>query len=81
MVEFFHVSSLEQHDFPDAVTAPPDSRRGGDLKRSQVMDPNRDLANIVVQSMEEIYSFFASDMQSLVEWTLQADPLYVANWF
>jgi hypothetical protein len=78
MVEFFHVSSLEQHDFPDAVAAsPPDQRRGGDLRRPRVMDPDRDLAKQVVFMMDDIYSFFASDVQSLVDWSLQADPLYV----
>ncbi len=76
LVDFFHITSLEQHDFPDAVAAaPPDLRRGGDLRRPRVMDPNRDLAKLVVNSMEEIYSFYASDMQALVEWTLQTDPL------
>jgi hypothetical protein len=41
------------------------------------MDPNRDLAKKVVQSMEELYSFFPAEMQSMVEWAIQADPLYV----
>lgn len=76
IVEFFHVSSLEQHDFSDAVSqAPPDSRRGGDLRRPRVMDPNRDLAKTVVQSMEEVYSFFAGDLQALMDWALQSDSL------
>ncbi|KAF4637967.1 hypothetical protein G7Y89_g123 [Cudoniella acicularis] len=76
IVEFFHISSLEQHDFPDAVAAAtPDRRRGGDLRRTKVMDPNRDLAKLVIQSMEEVYSFFAGDMQALVDWAIQADPL------
>jgi hypothetical protein len=76
IVEFFHVTSLEQHDFPDIVAAsPPDMRQGGDLRRPRVMDPNRDLAKQVVLLMEEVYSFFLGDMQALVDWTLQADPL------
>lgn len=76
IVNFFHVTSLEQSDFPDAVAAaPPDRRRGGDLRKPQVMDPNRDLAKLVVQSMEEIYGFFPADMQALVDWSIQADPL------
>lgn len=76
IVEFFHISSLEQHDFAEAVAAAaPDARRGVDLRRPRVMDPNRDLAKLVVQSMEEVYEFFSSDMQSLIDWTLQSDPL------
>jgi hypothetical protein len=76
IVEFFHVSSLQQHDFSDAVSqAPPENRRGPDLRRPRVMDPNRDLAKTVVQSMEEVYSFFAGDLQALMDWALQADSL------
>ncbi|CAG8976136.1 hypothetical protein HYALB_00002417 [Hymenoscyphus albidus] len=76
IVNFFHITSLGQSDFPDLVAAaPPDRRRGGDLRKPQVMDPNRDLAKVVIQSMEEIYAFFPADMQALIEWSLQADPL------
>ncbi|ESZ94674.1 hypothetical protein SBOR_4925 [Sclerotinia borealis F-4128] len=76
IVEFFHVTSLEQHDFADSVAAaPPDLRRGGDLRRPKVMDPNRSLAKRVVQTMGEIYAFWAGDMEALVDWSLQSDPL------
>jgi hypothetical protein len=76
IVEFFHVTSLEQHDFPEAVAAaPPDLRKGTDLRRAKVMDPNRELAKQVIVSMEEVYSTFEGEIQSLVEWSLQADPL------
>lgn len=76
IVEFFHVSSLEQYDFAEAIAAaPPEARRGGDLRRPRVMDPNRDLAKLVVQSMEEIYGFFPDDMQNVVNWSIQNDPL------
>ncbi|KAI0996142.1 hypothetical protein K3495_g12039, partial [Podosphaera aphanis] len=75
-VEFFHVSSLEQLDFAETVaTTSPDERRGVDLKKPRVMDPNRDLAMLVVQSMEEIFSFFPKDIQAFIDWSLEQDPL------
>ncbi|RFU31297.1 hypothetical protein B7463_g5046, partial [Scytalidium lignicola] len=76
LVEFFHISSLEQQDFAETVgSASPEVRRGSDLKRPRVMEPNRDLAKQVVQYMDEIYTFFPPDIQSLVDWSLQNDPL------
>lgn len=79
-VEFFHVTSLGLHDFPETVAASsPEERRGVDIKRPRVMDPNRDLAILVVQSMEEIFSFFPKDFQGLVEWCLLSDPLQVVG--
>lgn len=75
-VEFFHASSLEQLEFPDAVmAAPPEARSGGNLAQPKIMDPNRDLAKRVVQAMDELYAFWPGDMQSLINWTVQADPL------
>lgn len=79
-VEFFHVTSLGLHDFPETVAASsPEDRRGVDIKRPRVMDPNRDLAMLVVQSMEEIFSFFSREFQGLVDWSLQLDPLQVVG--
>ncbi len=76
IVEFFHITSLEQLDFPEAVAAAsPEKRLGGDLKHPRVMERNRDLAKLVVQSMEEAYTFWGGDMQALLDWSLQADPL------
>lgn len=76
LVEFFHASSLDQSDFSDLVKAtPPELRKGGNIRQNKVMDPNRDLARTVVQSMEEIYSFWVGDLQSLIDWALKEDPL------
>jgi len=76
VVEFFHLTSLEQYDFPDVVAASlPESRRGSDLRRPKVMDPNRELARQVFQIMDEVYSSFPNLLQSLVDWSLQHDPL------
>lgn len=76
IVEFFHASSLDQSEFSDAVLAtPPDAREGGNIRQNKVMDPNRDLARTVAQSMEEIYSFWPGDIQNLIDWALKEDPL------
>lgn len=76
IVEFFRINSTEQKDFADAVAAAsPDDRVGGDLRRPKAVDPNKDLTKLLFQSMEEIYAFLGADMQALVEWTLQGDPL------
>ena len=76
IVELFHLSSLESVDFLDAVAAgPPGSRRVGDLTSRQLFDPNRDMARRLVNVMDEIFSFWATDMQSLVDWATKADAL------
>lgn len=76
VVDFFHVSSLEQHDFPETVAlAAPDARRGGDLRRPRVMEPNRVLARQVVSIMEDIYAFLPSDLQKLIDQTVRAEAL------
>jgi hypothetical protein len=77
VVEFFHISSLEQSDFQDMVMASlPDQRRGGDLRRPKMIDPNRDFVRRIYQSMEELFSFLPGELDDLmVKWALAADPL------
>ena len=76
IVELFHLSSLESIEFLDAVTAaPPEARRAGDLTNRKLFDPDRDMARRVVNIMDEIFSFWSTDMQNLVDWCIQADAL------
>lgn len=76
IVDFFHASSLENTDFSDAVTAaPPESRKGPNLTSKKLFDPDRNLAKRVVQMMDEIYSTWPADLQSLVDWAIKTDPL------
>ena len=76
VVSFFHATSLESRDFVDVVAAaPPEARSGPNLTVKQSYDPNRFMAKNVMQMMEEIYSFWAADIQNLMEWSLQTDPL------
>jgi hypothetical protein len=76
IVDFFHATTLEQLDFPDAVGAfRPRDRRGGDLKRHRLMEPDRDLARRVTRSMEVIFAFLEQDLTRLMEWVLGQDAL------
>lgn len=76
IVDFFHATTMEQSDFPDLVTATrPGDRRGGDLRRHRLMEPDRDLARRVTKAMEVIFSFLEREVGNLVTWVLQADPL------
>lgn len=76
IVDFFHATSLEQADFADAVAAAkPENRRGGDLRRHRLMEPNRDLARRVTKAMEAIFSFLDKELTTLMEWVLSQDPL------
>ncbi|KAI1149986.1 exocyst complex component Sec3-domain-containing protein [Nemania diffusa] len=76
IVDFFHATTLETADFPDLVAATrPRDRKGGDLKRHRLMEPNRELARRVTRAMEAIFSFLEQDLQNLILWVLAQDPL------
>lgn len=80
IIDFFHASTLEALDFPDSVAvAPPHNRRGGDLKRHRLMEPDRELARRVTRAMEVIFNFFETEMQRLMEWVLGQFPLQGAG--
>ncbi|KAI1141411.1 exocyst complex component Sec3-domain-containing protein [Hypoxylon sp. FL0543] len=76
IVDFFHATTLETADFPDLVAATkPRDRRGGDLRRHRLMEPDRELARRVNRAMEAIFSFLEQDLQSTIDWVLSQDPL------
>lgn len=76
VTDFFHATSAENIDFPDAVnTAPPEGRRGTNLFARKLFEPDRAMAKRVMEVMEEIYSSWPTDMQNLMEWAVKADPL------
>lgn len=76
VVQFFHVNSLVNADFTDLVASTkPSDRRCPDFSRSQSHDPDRQMAKRVEQTMDELYSFWLNDMQSVVDWAVRADPL------
>lgn len=76
ITDFFHATTLEQLDFPDAVVATiPRDRRGNNLRRHRQMEPDRDLARRVTRSMEVIFPFLEKDLGNLVDWVLSQSPL------
>ncbi|KAK3998288.1 exocyst complex component 1 [Cladorrhinum sp. PSN332] len=76
IVDFFHATTLEQADFPELVVASrPANRRGGDLKRHRLMEPDRELARKVTKAMESIFVFLETSLQQLMDWALVMDPL------
>ncbi|KAI4647278.1 uncharacterized protein J4E79_010430 [Alternaria viburni] len=76
ITEFFHATSTDSLDFPEAVqAAPPEARRGPNLWIRKQFEADRAMAKHVTGVMEEIFSFWPSEIQSLVDWATKADPL------
>jgi hypothetical protein len=76
IVQFFHLSSLSTADFTDIVSAaPPEKRRRPNLSIQQSHDPDRDMAKKVEQIMDDVYSYWPTDMQNLMNWTVGSDQL------
>lgn len=76
ITEFFHATSTDSVDFPEAVNAaPPELRRGPNLWVRKQFEADRAMAKRVADVMEDIFSFWPSEIQSLVEWSIKADPL------
>ncbi len=76
ITEFFHATSTDSMDFPEAVQAlAPEARRGPNLWIRKQFEADRTMAKLVTGVMEEIFSFWPGEIQSLVEWAMQADPL------
>lgn len=76
IVHFFHLNSLSTVEFPDLVgSGAPDERRVPNFSVKQLHDPDRGMAKKVEQGMDELFSFWPTDMQNLVDWAIQADPL------
>ena len=76
VITFFHASSLENMDFPDAVAAvPPEARSDADLLQKRLFDPDRQMAKRVQNAMEDIFGFWALEIDNLAEWVIKQDPL------
>jgi hypothetical protein len=76
IVDFFHATTLEQSDFADLVgIMRPRDRRGGELRKHRLMEPDRELARRVTRSMEVIFAFIDVTFQQLIDFVLGIDPL------
>merc|ERR1711939_1070025 len=76
IVHFFHLDSQSNADFAEIVQSrPPDQRKLPSLHAKQSYDPDRNMAKIVQNTTEGIYSFWLEDLQSLVEWVLKTDSM------
>ncbi|KAJ4371235.1 hypothetical protein N0V83_004452 [Neocucurbitaria cava] len=76
ITDFFHATSTDSVDFPEAVqAAPPEARQGPNLWIRKQFEADRAMAKHVTGVMEEIFSFWPTEIQSLVDWAVQADPL------
>ena len=75
LVEYFHLSSLENLDFADAIGTPPEARKGGSPTAKKTFDPDRDMAKRVLGMMEEIFSFWPTELQNLVDWITEQETL------
>ncbi|EOD43009.1 putative exocyst complex component protein [Neofusicoccum parvum UCRNP2] len=76
VVEYFHATSSENVDFADAVTsAPPHARQGSNLLARRMFEADRAMAKRVVEVMDDIFSFWPTELQNLVEFVVNSDPL------
>ncbi|KAL8947826.1 MAG: hypothetical protein Q9222_005932 [Ikaeria aurantiellina] len=76
VTELFHLTSAHNSDFNDAVNAArPESRVAPDLTEKRLPEPDRELARRLYGVMEEIYSFWPTDVQNMVDWVVKQDHL------
>ena len=75
LVDLFHITSLQNFDFLDAVAVPSELRRGGDPIDKKISDPDRNMSKKVLSMMEEIYSFWPGELQGLVDWVIKQEAL------
>ncbi|KAF2706285.1 hypothetical protein K504DRAFT_459588 [Pleomassaria siparia CBS 279.74] len=74
--EFFHATSTNAVDFPEAVSAaPPEERGAPNLRLRKPFESDRTMAKQVAEVMEDIFSFWPAEIQGLVGWAVKADPL------
>lgn len=75
VTEFFHATSAETIDFPDVVGATKiEDRRGPNLWIRKQFEADRSMAKRVADVMEDIFSFWPTEIQNLVDWAVHQTP-------
>ena len=73
---FFHLSSRANDDFAEMINScSPAQRRPPNLHTMLTYEPDRDMAKILEQAVDSIYSFWSSDMHNLIDWVISHDQL------
>lgn len=76
ITDFFHATSTNAVDFPEAVSAAaPEERRSSNLWIRRPFEADRAMAKRVAEVMGDIFSFWPNEIQNLMEWAVSADPL------
>ncbi|KAF2258030.1 hypothetical protein CC78DRAFT_622152 [Lojkania enalia] len=76
VTDFFHATSSNAIDFPDAVSAAiPEERRATNLYILKQSEPDRAMATRLREVMEDIFSFWPIEVQNLIDWAIKMDPL------
>ena len=76
VTDLFHMTSARSTDFNDAIAATrPEARTSPDLTEKKPFEPDRDLARLLYGAMEDMYSFWPTDVQNLVDWVIKQDQL------
>ncbi|KAL8729751.1 MAG: hypothetical protein Q9181_004896 [Wetmoreana brouardii] len=76
VTELFHLTSAHSADFNDAVNAArPEARTANDLSEKKPFEPDRELARRLYGTMEDIYSFWPTDVQNMIDWVVKQDQL------
>ncbi|KAJ9614495.1 hypothetical protein H2200_002632 [Cladophialophora chaetospira] len=76
IVHFFHLNSQTNEDFVEIIrTQPPEQRKLPNLQAKLSYDPDRNMAKIVHNTTDGIYSFWPNLVQSLMEWVFRLDSL------
>ncbi|OCT48229.1 exocyst complex component Sec3 [Cladophialophora carrionii] len=76
IVHFFHLNSQAAEDFVEVIRSQtPEQRKLPNLQAKLPYDPDRNMAKIVQNTTDGIYSFWPSLLQGLMEWVLRLDSM------